>query len=420
MRISTSQIYSDNVATMGNLQTQIAQTQQQVSSGIRIQNPADDPAAAGRAVELSLSDTANTQYNANRGAALNMLSLSEGILQSVTSLLTSVRTVAVNAGNGTFVQSDRRALATELQNRLDELVGLANSTDGAGNYLFSGAQGRTQPFVNTAAGVQYQGDDIQRSMQVSASRQLAVTDVGSDMFMRVRNGNGTFVAAPGTNAVTLGANTGSGVVSPGSVTDPAQYNGNKYQVTFTVSATTPAVTTYSVTDVTTVPAPGTAVAGMTNVPYVNGQAISFNGIQFDVTGAPANGDAFNITPSTNQSVFATLSNLINTLNTPVAPGNSVVSTAAYKQGLNEAMVNLDQGLNNILSTRATLGSRMREVDALQATGDTLSLQYKDSLSQIQNTDYNKALSDLSQQHMMLQAAQQSFVQVAKLSLFNYL
>ncbi len=419
MRISTSTLYSENISTLNSLQVQIGQTQQQVSSGRRILTPADDPAAAARVVELNQSDAANTQLATNRSAALNMLSLSEGILQNVTLLLQDAKTVAVNAGGGTLNQSDRRSLATELQSRFQELIGLANSTDGSGNYLFSGAQGSVQPFANTAAGVLYQGDDVKRNVQVSATRQIASTDVGSDMFMRVRNGNGTYLAAPGTNTISLGPNTGSGVISPGMVTNPALYNGNKYQVAFTVSAAVPPVTTYSVTDVTTVAPPGVAVAGMSNKPYVSGQAISFNGIQFDVTGAPANGDVFNVTPSTNQSVFATITNLINTLNAPVATGN-VVSSTAFRQGLSDAMGNLDQGLNNILGVRATMGSRMREIDALNTTGDELSLQYKQTLSQIQDTDYNKAISDLTQQHMILQAAQQSFAQVAKMSLFNYM
>jgi flagellar hook-associated protein 3 FlgL len=243
---------------------------------------------------------------------------------------------------------------------------------------------------------------------VSASRQIASTDVGSDIFMRVRNGNGTYLAAP------AGTNTGGGVISPGLVTDPTQYNSNSYQLTFTVAA---GATTFSITDMTSgLPV---AIPAMTSVPYVSGQSISFNGIQFDIKGVPANGDVFNVTPSTNQSIFATVSNLINTLNAPVSLGN-VVSVAAFNQGLSKAMGDLDQGLGNILSVRATMGSRLREIDALQTTGDELSLQYKDTLSKIQDTDYNKAISDLTQQKMILQAAQQSFASVSKLSLFNYL
>ncbi len=115
-----------------------------------------------------------------------------------------------------------------------------------------------------------------------------------------------------------GANAGTGVISAGAVTNPALYNGNNYQLTFSVVG---GVTTYTVTDVTNPAAPA-AVAGQTNVAYTSGNAINFNGIQVQVSGAPANGDVFSVSPSTNQSIFSTLSNLINTLKSPGPPGST--------------------------------------------------------------------------------------------------
>lgn len=399
MRISTSSLYNDNIATLNTLQAQVGQTQQQISTGRRLLNPADDPAAMARAAELSQTDSANTQLASNRIAAINTLSLTEGILQGATSLLQDAKVVAVDAGNGSLSATSRLSLAVDLQGRLDELLGLANSTDGAGSYLFSGAQGTVQPFANTAAGVVYQGDDVQRKVQAAASRQISTTDSGADIFMRVRNGNGTFQAAPAV------ANTGSGVVSQGVVTNFSLYNGHTFQIDFT------AANTYDINDVTT----GLPVSA--GNAYVSGQAISFNGIQFDIKGTPAVGDKFDITPSSNQSVFKTLGDLIATLNAGAATG---MSSTAYRQGLQAATGALDQGLSNVLGVRATVGSRLRELDALQATGDELGLQYKQTLSKIQDTDYNKAVTELTMQNMMLQAAQQSFAKVSQMSLFNYL
>jgi flagellar hook-associated protein 3 FlgL len=178
------------------------------------------------------------------------------------------------------------------------------------------------------------------------------------------------------------------------------------------------VTTYSIND-TTSGAPVALVPPVTNVPYVSGQAISFNGIQFDIKGTPAAGDTFNVSPSSNQSIFDTLSKFITTLNAPIPAGNPA-ALAAYQQGLNAAISSLDHSLNNVLGVRATIGARLNELDALNVTGDSLGLQYKQTLSKIQDTDYTKAISDLTQQNMNLQAAQKSFAQVSGLSLFNYL
>ena len=407
MRISTSTLFSEGVASMNQLQTSLARTQAQISTGRRILNPADDPAAAARATELNQADAANTQFAANRTAATNTLSLSESILGSVTSLLQDAQALTVQAGNATLNASDLRSIAGDLSGRLQELIGLANSTDGAGNFLFSGAQGRVQPFVETGAGVSYQGDDVQRLIQAAPSRQIAAADNGADIFMRIRNGNGTFQTAP------AGANTGSGIISQGRVLDATQYAANQYQVTFNVAGS---VTTFDVADVTAGP-PGTAV--LAAQPYVSGQAISFNGIQFEVQGAPADADVFDIAPSSNQSVFATLTNLIATLNAPPGIGNPA-ATAAFQQGVQQSLGELGHGLDKVLAVRATTGARLRELDALQSTGEDLGLQYKQTLSKIQDTDFLQAISTLNQQQLTLQAAQQSFARITQLSLFDFL
>jgi len=405
MRISSNTLFDSNVAAMSQQQARLLQTQQQIASGRRILTASDDPVAATRALDITQSDAMNTQYAANRGAARHTLSLAESTLQSVTSLLQDVRTATISAGNGAFANSDRQTIAAELSGRLQELTGLANSTDGAGNYLFAGFQSKTQPFVDTPAGMGYFGDDGQRLVQVGATRQMASSNSGSDVFMRIKNGNGTFV----TQAAT--ANTGSGIASLGNVINPALLTGHNYQVDFTVAA---GVTTYSVTDNSTLPAPTMLSAGNA---YVSGQAISFDGMQFDIQGAPANGDSFTVAPSANESIFKTISDLIAVLNTPLASGGGMAQlTGSLNRGLN----NLDNALDNVLTTRSSLGLRLNEIDALQTAGDDLSLQFRQTLSELQDVDYNKALSDLTQQQMYLQAAQQTFSKVSGLSLFDYL
>ena len=404
MRISSNTLFDSNVAALSQQQARLLQTQQQISTGRRILTASDDPVAATRALDITQSDAMNTQYASNRTAARHTLSLAESTLQSVTSLLQDVRIAAISAGNGAFANSDRQTIATELSGRLQELTGLANSTDGAGNYLFAGFQSKTQPFVDTSAGMGYFGDDGQRLVQVGASRQMASSNSGSDVFMRVKNGNGTFV----TQAAS--ANTGNGVASLGSTTNPALLTGNNYSVTFSVVG---GVTTYDVTNTST-----SAVVATGN-PYVSGQAISFDGMQFAIQGAPANGDSFTVSPSTNESIFKTISDLIAALNTPLASGVGG-GMAQLTSSLNRGLNNLDNALDNVLSTRSSLGLRLNEIDALQTAGDDLSLQFRQTLSELQDVDYNKALSDLTQQKMYLQAAQQTFAKVADLSLFSYL
>ncbi len=398
MRISSSTIFDSNVAALGQQQARLVQTQQQIASGKRLQTAGVDPVAATQALITSQADAMQTQQAANRISARDPISLAESTLMSVTTLLQDAKTATVYAGNGTLNASDRATIATELNGRLQELIGLANSTDASGKYMFSGFQSTTPPFVATPAGVSYFGDDGQRAMQVSAGRQIPTSDSGADVFMRIKNGNGTFVAQ------ATATNTGAGVISAGSVVSPAQLTGNNYSISFSGAG---AGTTYTVTNTTT----GLPVGGAQ--PYVSGQAIAFDGMQMRIDGAPAAGDSFTVTPSTNVSVFKTLSDLITTLQSPVVGSN-------LSNGLNVGMQNLDNALSNVLNTRATLGLRLNEIDALQVTGENMSLQLKQTLSNLQDTNVTQAISDLTQQQTTLQAAQKTFTQVANLSMFSYM
>ncbi|HQS57086.1 MAG: flagellar hook-associated protein 3 [Gallionellales bacterium 35-53-114] len=408
MRISSSAIYDTNVNMLNQQQGKLLHTQQQLASGRRMLTPADDPFASARALEVSQSDSANTQFVTNRNAAKHSTAMAESILQSVTSLLQDVRTATVGDGSGVLTKSDKMSLATDLRGRYEELIGLANSTDGLGNYLFSGYQGRTMPFVKDSGGIQYVADDGQRMIQVDNSRQLATSDSGADIFMRIKNGNGKFTvdASP--------SNTGSGIYSQGTFTNPAQLTGHKYKIVFNVEENGgEKKTSYDVVDQTT-----EKVLSKDNR-YTSGQLIDFDGVQLDITGEPAKGDEFYVAPSGNESVFKTLSDLINALHAENPLGGSTAK-AQFTNSVNRALNNIDRSMENVSTIRTSLGSRLREIDALQTTGEDVGLQYKAKLSELQDVDFNKAVSDLNQEQTSLTAAQKSFKQVSDLSLFNYL
>lgn len=392
MRISTSAIYDANVSLLNQQQAKLLHTQEQIASGRRMLKASDDPIASARALDVSQADAMNTQHETNRKVASSSLSLSEGALQSVTDLLQYVRTRAVESGGG-LTTTMRQSIGADLRARIDELQGLANSKDGLGNYLFSGFQGKTQPFANVAGTVQFNGDDGQRLLQVSGSRQLATTDSGADIFMRIK----TFVTQASAG------NSGSGVISLGAVTNPSALSGNSYQLSFTGAAT------YDL--IQTTPAPATTLS--TGNAYTSGQAISVGGMQFNITGTPAAGDTFALTPA-NESIFETIANLSSVLLSGTA------TSAQVGDAIGRGVSMLDNGMGKVLGVRASLGARMNEVDSLQTDGTDLGLSLKTTLSKLQDTDYNKSISDFNQQQLSLTAAQKTFQQVSGMSLFNYL
>ncbi|KAF0205843.1 MAG: flagellar hook-associated protein 3 [Gallionellaceae bacterium] len=409
MRVSSGSVFDTNVAMLNQQQSTLLHTNQQVASGRRMLTPADDPSASANALQVSQAEGTNAQFTTNRNAVKSSTGMAEAVLQSVSTLLTDAKTMAVQAGNGTLSPADRQSVAGELQGRLDQLIALANSTDGTGNYLFSGFQGKTIPFVNTSLGVQYMADDGQRMIQVSSSRQMAASDSGADIFMRVKNGNGIFVTEASAS------NTGAASIGQGSVTNATQLTGSSYELTFT------GPTTYTVTETTQngEVLPPVPVAPEAPYEYVSGEAFTLPGMQLSIIGTPDPGDTFTVSPSTNEGLFKTLSDLIAALNT-TNPAGTAATGAQLSSSLSKAMSGLDRGLDNVLTARASLGARLNELDSLQATGEDLGLQYKQTLSTLQDLDYNKAISDLNRQTTSLTAAQKSFKQIAELSMFNYM
>lgn len=407
MRISTASIYSNATNQLNSLQSTLARTQMQLSTNRRILTPADDPVASARVLEVSQSREMNSQFATNRASARSSLATVEGALQNAGDLLQDIQQLAVNAGNGTMLPGDRLKLATELEGRLEDLLGVANTTDGAGGYLFSGYMATTQPFSRTPGGAAYNGDQGQRQLQVGASRKMPLSASGSAVFENNLTGNGTFQ----TQAAT--SNTGGAIISSGSVVDRTLAEQRKsYTLTFATDASTPPVTIYTVVDDA-----GDPVAGHDGAVYQPGKAITFGGLSFDIKGEPAAGDAFTVEPSTKQSVFETVTDLIKTLK---APADGTAGKAALSNGLNTALDNLQQAHDNVLTVQASVGAHMKELDYLDSAGDDLDIQYAATLGDLQDLDVVKAISDFAQQQTTLQAAQMSFKTMSGLSLFNYL
>lgn len=298
MRISTQALFESGAQRLGELQTSLVKTQQQIGTGKRILSPSDDPVASARALDVTQAQSVNTQYSRNRQYAMNNLTTVEGTLASITSLLQDVREIAIAAGNGLLTDNERSFQATAVNSRFDELLALANTRDAAGNYVFSGYQTDTPAFVKTASGATYQGDSGQVLLQVEATRQMAAN--------------------------------------------------------------------------------------------LTGQAVFQGG---------------------SQDIFQTLSSLVTLLQTPGAPAPATLTSS---------LANIDLAINNVSTVRASVGSRLQEIDSLNTFGAGRDLHYTQILSELQDLDYSQALTKLSQQQFTLEAAQRSFSTISKLSLFNFI
>ncbi|WP_137926475.1 flagellar hook-associated protein FlgL [Cupriavidus sp. 2SB] len=411
MRVATSTLYHQGLQSMNNQQSLLMHVQQQLGTGRRILTPSDDPVAATRALGVTQAGAVNGQYTASRKEANSALALEENSLTTVTTVLQSVKTLLVNAGNGTLSDTDRASLATALQGQYDQLLGLANADDGTGNYLFAGLKTGTVPFAADAAGnVTYQGDTGHKLLQVDVSRQMPAGNTGAEVFQSVSNSAGYVLKGNS-------ANTGTATYSAPSVTDPSNpLYGTKLAVTFQTNAGTGKMQ-YTVTNATT----GAAIGGP--VDYVDGGSINVAGVSFSVKGTPADGDTMSAEPAqqAGADVFANLKSVIDALKQPINSGTSPETANANLQNvIATGLRQNNNSLDNVLTVRASVGSRMNELDALDTIGENRDLSNAQTLSNLQDLDYAAAIGEYYQRQTALQGAQQSFMQIQGMNLFQYL
>lgn len=406
MRIATNTMFDRGLAAINQAQNNLSRAQTEVATGKRVNTAADDPIAASEILRTTSSLATNAQYVSNQQNATQLLGQTDTTLGQVGDLLQSVRTTIVSANNGALSDSDRAALGVELKSRLDALVSLANTKDGDGHFLFGGYRNDTVPFTKTTGGVSYAGDDGNRTIQVSASRQMPSTENGADVFNRIASGNGVFTTA------ASGSNTGTGIVDVGQVATPSALTGHGYDVQFSIAN---GATTYQVIDTTTnQPVAAPATSGNA---YTSGNAITVDGAQFTISGAPAAGDHFTLAPAGKQSIFQTLQNVANLLSTG---GGGAAALARISTGLTSALANVDNALNHTNSVRASVGVRQNELDALASSSAAADTDGQARLSNLQDTDYAKAAAELAKQTAALSAAQKTFATINNRTLFDYL
>lgn len=411
MRISTSWMYQQQLSTMLNQQSELAQTQNEVSTGNAINVASDNPTGAAQIVGLNHILAENTQYASNISSANTRLSTESNTLTSVNNLLSSVNDIALSAINGAMSSTDLSNMATQLTQYRDQLVQLANTTDANGQALFAGTSTTTTPFVsNSSTGaVTYAGNDQQSFSAIGSGLQVANSDAGSNIFMNLAAGNGSFVSSAGAS------NTGTLVVGSNSVTDTAAWSAATASGPVNDTITFGANGTYNVTDASGNPvldSSGNPVTGT----YTDGGSISFNGITINMSGTPNTGDTVKVqsdTTSNTQDVFTTLNNMIAAL-------QSGGSAASINNTLNRQLESLNQAMNTVSTTQVSVGSRIDTLQQQSTSYSDLSVTYQSALSDVQNVDMATAISNLSLQSTALQASQQVFAKIQGTSLFDYL
>jgi flagellar hook-associated protein 3 FlgL len=404
-RIATSTTYAIGIGSVNKQQSLLNEIQGQVGSGLRVTTAADDPVAAAQASRVQHAQATLTQYSSNLGSASASLGQLDTTMSSIVDVEQSMQTLLVQAGDATLGNSGRQSVATQLQALRDQAMSLANTQDSQGNYIFGGTQTSATPFANAASGgATYSGTQQKQMTQVSANGQIAVTEDGSALFMRVDSSAKNVASAAATN-------TGSGKLGTLSVDDASNAaNGDNFSIQFTVANN---ATTYTVTDNTT----GLPVSQ--DQPYTEGGQIALGGQNLTLSGTPADGDSFSVQPaaSADTDFFKSVDDVIAALKTDTV---GTANDAKLSNVLSTASTKLGNALNTALGVQAGVGARESEADALTTSYASTSLQNKSQLSSLVSADVVTAYATLSEAQTTLEASQKTFIQVQSLSLFSLL
>ena len=397
MHIATSTAYNNSLEALMTRQDRLASSQEQLTSGKRVNRASDDPAAAARAERALAAENRATANQRAVDASNNAMTLSESALGDAGDLVQQIREKLVQAGNTSLSDADRKSLAADITEMRKQLLSIANRTDGAGSYLFGGQTTDQAPFVDAPGGVQYQS---QSGVQQAASGEpLPLTVDGRNAWMSAGGGNGVFT----TSALT---STGSAWIDSGSVSNPQALTGGTYTVQFSVSAGT---TTYTVLQ-----NGNPTVPPQNNVAYKAPQTVQVDGMSATISGTPANGDTFQLAPSAPTSLFSAIDSAVAHLNTTNRSNTQVT------QDNSGDLATLDSAAGQLQAARSQIGATLNRVDGVTNRLSASKLASQTERSNAESLDMTQAISDFSNQQTGYDAALKAYALVQKLSLFNYL
>jgi flagellar hook-associated protein 3 FlgL len=415
MRISTAFGYDQSVSNLQKRQQDLSESQNQLTTGKRVNAASDDPTAAARA-ERALSGIARTEADQRSlEASRNVMNIAESALSDSVDLLQTARETLVAGGNGSYSASELKSLAVKLKEIRSQLLSVANRPDGGGGYVFGGQGSSSPPFADTPSGVVFQGQGGQ--IVASSNEQMSLTIDGGQTWLKANSGNGVFTTSPAAS------NQGDAWVTSGSVYSPTKvpYPDNSssaptFSLKFHVG---PTGTTYDLVQ----SSGASSTTLQSGVPYEDGKTINITdslgtvdtGMNVSVKGIPADGDSFVINQSHKDlSIFNSLDKTIAALESADSAG------VVVQQSINTGLTEVDSVLSNIQSSRSAVGETLNRMDGIEGRNRTLKLAAQTEKSNAEDLDMTESISKFQNQQTGYQAALQSYAAIQKLSLFQYI
>lgn len=413
-RVSTASQYQNLTSNLMRKQGELNQTNGQLSSGKRVETAGDDPVSSVTIQNYRQQLTQIDQYNSAITLANNRLQTMETAIAGVEDNLGATKQKVLGMINGAMASNDRTAFKDELISLRDGLLELANSRDEAGNYVFAGNQSDTKPFMEATDGsMDYHGDSQSRYAQIDKSVNVKTSLPGDQLFTDVPNSYGDYrpVFSDGAGGLTDGSklhllsatttdfSTAEDIQVSFKESDKVDKDGNK-------------VMQYSLNiggkDVVT----GERYDPKQGIVYKD-PAVADSATLNLKFGDISSGDNISLKPAQTINIFDSIQSAIDNAERPT-------SSPAAEANLQRVIDDLDSGFVHMNQQRSEVGTIMQQVDRQQEQHLDFELTLNQAQSGLEDLDYSKAIMDMNQQMMALQASQQAFGQTKQLSLFNYI
>ena len=426
MKVSTKLFNEQQIRQFSSLNEDIQKLQDRISSGKNIVVASDDPVGS---VNLSGYKTVKQQidqYMKNVNSAQTRLSLVDTNLQNLSTIMIRANELLIQASSDVLGRSDREAIALEIDEMKEELMSLANQQDSNGSFIFGGFKTKTEPFQKDIDGkIKYMGDSGITSLSISETMIVETSVDGENLFQKIKMSSGLAVSM-----FTMLENISNSVRTAATAVHATNAN-------------THAELEITNRDFGTWAFDITGHAGTANISVeLTGDdpadiIKAINNANIGITASQSTTNPKKIKLDSSQQGIIEIKNLeipnIKTAQkvptsfftfTPLdASGNSV--------GEDQYLYDTDQlttsQLNHIQSSqvhianfRGQVGAKLNLLERQYQNLNERDIAIKQDLTELEDADLAKLVTDLKSQLTGLQASQQAFVKISDLNLFNYL
>lgn len=407
MRISTNQIYTQNLRSISANQSALSETQDQLSTGKKLTKPSDDPVGAAKLIRITEELDKITQYNRNTNLLKSSLEQQETVLSSIKDSANRARVLSVQAGNGIMTQDDKNAIASEMKQIRNEIFDLMNSQNSGGEYIFAGYQSQTQAFsynyANPGNKFSFNGDTGTNIIRVSDSVTLKTSSSGQDIFQNVYARKNFSVDSTSMNNVAqleVKDHTAFERFHQ-SMYDPGNIANNQLEFTM-INASELQVTQLGTGDILDV------------VSFTSGDKFQYQGMEIEMDASVGQSTIIALDPPQKKNIAETLNDFIEALE------SDTISAGEFSKRLSDAIVGIDNAMDKISIESSSIGGRLNIADSIYASNLDMEVANKKAQATIEDLDYAEATTRFAKQETALEAALATFPKVSSLSLFQYI